>query len=117
MLFSRTHSNRLLSDAMPENALWLNADVARRYGLKSGDKVRLRNQDDVLSNPIAVKATQWIRPDCVYMVHGFGHTSRGLRHAFGKGASDSQLVTRYKTDPLMGGTAVNVNFVTLEPEI
>ncbi|MCP5544514.1 MAG: molybdopterin-dependent oxidoreductase [Akkermansiaceae bacterium] len=115
--FSRTHSNRLLSDAMPENALWLNADVARRYGLKSGDKVRLRNQDDVLSNPIAVKATQRIRPDCVYMVHGFGHTSRGLRHAFGKGASDSQLVTRYKTDPLMGGTAVNVNFVTLEPEI
>ena len=29
---------------------------------------------------------------------------------------DAQLVTRYETDPLMGGTGMNVNFVTLEPE-
>jgi hypothetical protein len=65
--------------------------------------------------PVAVKATERIRPDCVYLVHGFGHTARGLRHAFGKGASDAQLITRYKVDPLMGGTAMNVNFVTLEP--
>ena len=113
--FSRTHSNRLLSDLMSENCVWLNRTAATRLGLKSGDYVRLRNQDGVLSNRIAVKATQRIRPDCVYLVHGFGHTSRGLRHAFGKGASDAQLITRYKTDPLMGGTAMNLNFVTLEP--
>jgi Fe-S-cluster-containing dehydrogenase component len=37
-------------------------------------------------------------------------------HDYGKGASDSQLITRYATDPLMGGTATNVNFVTLEAE-
>jgi thiosulfate reductase/polysulfide reductase chain A len=113
--FSRTHSNRLLSDMMAENNVWVNATVARRLGLKSGDRVRLKNQDGVVSLPIAVKATERIRPDCVYVVHGFGHTSRGLRHAFGKGASDAQLITRYQTDPLMGGTAMNVNFVTLEP--
>jgi thiosulfate reductase/polysulfide reductase chain A len=113
--FSRTHTNRLLSDLMPENVVWVNRTAAARLGLKSGDFVRLRNQDGVLSNRIAVKATGRIRPDCVYMVHGFGHTARGLRHAFGKGASDAQLITRYKTDPLMGGTAMNVNFVTLEP--
>jgi len=52
----------------------------------------------------------------VYLVHGFGHTARGLRSAYGKGASDAQLITRYATDPLMGGTATNVNFVTLETE-
>jgi thiosulfate reductase/polysulfide reductase chain A len=113
--FSRTHSNRLLSDMMDTNAVWVNAAIARRLGLKSGDNVRLKNQDGVLSNRIAVKATERIRPDCVYLVHGFGHSSRGLRHAFGKGASDAQLITRYRTDPLMGGTAMNVNFVTLEP--
>jgi thiosulfate reductase / polysulfide reductase chain A len=48
------------------------------------------------------------------MVHGFGHTSRGLRSAYGLGASDAQLITRYATDPLMGGTGANVNFVTIE---
>jgi thiosulfate reductase/polysulfide reductase chain A len=113
--FSRTHTNRVLSDMMSENAVWVNAAAARRLGLKSGDRVRLRNQDGVLSHAVGVKATERIRPDCVYLVHGFGHTARGLRHAFGKGASDAQLITRYKVDPLMGGTAMNVNFVTLEP--
>ncbi|MHB8838440.1 MAG: molybdopterin-containing oxidoreductase family protein [Gemmatimonadaceae bacterium] len=114
--FSRTQSNRILSDMMDENEVWVNADVAQRLEIKSGDYVRLKNQDNVVSLPIRVKATQRIRPDCVYMVHGFGHTARGLKHAYGKGASDSQLITRYATDPLMGGTGMNVNFVTLEPE-
>ncbi len=114
--FSRTQSNRILSDMMAENEVWINEDVAQRLELKSGDYVRLKNQDNVVSLPIRVKATQRIRPDCVYMVHGFGHTARGLKHAFGKGASDSQLITRYATDPLMGGTGMNINFVTLEPE-
>lgn len=115
--FSRTQTNPLLHQMMDENALWLNAAVARRLELRSGDRVRLRNQDGVrTSSTIPVKATNRIRPDCVYMVHGFGHTAPGLRQALGKGASTSEMVTRYTVDPLMGGTAVNVNFVTLEKE-
>ncbi|MEZ5275751.1 MAG: molybdopterin-dependent oxidoreductase [Opitutaceae bacterium] len=114
--FSRTQSNPLLMEAMSENEVWLNARVAGRYGLKSGDRVRLRNQDGALSNPIRVKATRRIRPECVYMVHGFGHTSKGLRRAFGRGASDAGLTSTYRMDPLMGATAMNMNFVTLEKE-
>ncbi len=85
-------------------------------GLNSGDRVKLRNTDGVLSNAVKVKATERIRQDCVYMVHGFGHNARGMRKAFGKGASDAGLITRYKTDPLMGGTGMNINFVTIEVE-
>jgi thiosulfate reductase/polysulfide reductase chain A len=114
--FSRTQANPVLRQAMPENDLWLNADVAERYGLKAGDRVRLKNQDGVVSDPIAVRPTQAIRPDCVYMVHGFGHSTKMMKGAYRKGASDSQLITRYVTDPLMGGTGMNVNFVTLEQE-
>jgi len=99
-----------------ENEVWLNAAVARRYGLKSGDFIRLKNQDGVLSAPVRLKATERIRTDCVYMVHGFGHTARGFRQAARKGASDSELVTRYKVDPLLGSTGMSVNFVTLETE-
>jgi thiosulfate reductase/polysulfide reductase chain A len=73
-----------------------------------------QNQDGVVSNRIKIKVTERIRPDCVFMTHGFGHTSRMLKFAYGKGASDSQLITRYTTDPLMGGTGMNVNFVTFE---
>ena len=114
--FSRTQTNPLLSDLMSENAVWLNATEAARLGFKSGDYARLRNQDGVLSNRVIVKATERIRPECVHMVHGFGHTSRGLRGTVGKGASDAQLLTRYKTDSLMGGTGMHVNFVTIEAE-
>ena len=78
--------------------------------------MRLRNQDGVRSTPVRVRATEAIRGDCVYLVHGFGHTSKMLRRALGHGASDAQLVTRYEIDPLMGGTGMNVNFVTLEAE-
>jgi thiosulfate reductase/polysulfide reductase chain A len=114
--FGRTQTNPLLSELMNENEVWLNADVARRMGVASGAWVRLRNQDGMLSNRVRVNATERIRGDCVYMVHGFGHTSRGMHPRFKRGASDSGLITRYATDPLMGGNGMNVNFVTLEPE-
>jgi thiosulfate reductase/polysulfide reductase chain A len=114
--FSRTQSNPILRDAVPENEVWINARIGRRMGLASGDYVRLRNQDGVLSNRIRARVTEAIRADCVFMVHGFGHTSKGLRSAYGKGASDAQLITRYSVDPLMGGTGTNVNFVTIEQE-
>ena len=114
--FSKTQTNPLLSEMMRTNELWLNAAVARRYELKSGDWVRLRNEDGIVSNRIQVKATQRIRGDCVYMVHGFGHQARALRSAFGIGASDSNLITRYEKDALMGGDGMNVTFVSLELE-
>jgi len=114
--FGRTQSNPILHEMMPENEVWLNADMAARMGLTDGVYVRLRNQDGVVSNRVKLKATQRIRPDCVYMVHGFGHTAVRLRRAFGKGANDTQLVTQYRTDPLMGGTGMNVNFVAIEAE-
>jgi thiosulfate reductase / polysulfide reductase chain A len=114
--FGRTQTNRVLMDMMNENEIWVNKDIAMKFDLKSGDYVRLKNTDGTISNRIKVKATERIRTDCVYMVHGFGHNSKMLKGAYMKGASDSQLITKYKTDPLMGGTAMNVNFVTIVPE-
>ncbi len=118
--FGRTTNNRFVAEIMSENVVWLNADMAKMLPefagepLRQGEEVILINQDGVRSSPIKVKLTQRIRGDCVYMVHGFGHSAKGLRFARGRGASDSELVTRYKVDPLMGGTGMNVNFVRLE---
>jgi thiosulfate reductase/polysulfide reductase chain A len=112
--FSRTIGNPRLSQLMPENAVWVNSAEARRLGLATGDRVRLRNQDGVVSDPVVVQATERIRPECVYMVHGFGSTSKAWKLAYRKGASTAQLATRYKVDPLMGGTSIHSNFVTLD---
>jgi len=114
--FSRTQTNPILYDMMSENEIWINQDIAEKYGLKSGNYIRLKNEEGVISNKIKVKSTQRIRSDCVYMVHGFGHNSKMLKKTYGKGASDAQLLTKYKTDPLMGGTGMNMNFVTFVTE-
>ncbi|MFP4529084.1 MAG: molybdopterin-dependent oxidoreductase [Candidatus Kapaibacterium sp.] len=114
--FSRTQTNPILSDMMDENSIWININIARKYGLKDGDYIKLKNQDGVVSTPIRVKATERIRPDTFYMVHGFGHMSPILKKQFLVGASDARLITRYNVDPLMGGTGMNVNYVTIELE-
>ncbi len=114
--FSRTQTNPVLSDMMDENEVWVNAGVAKRYGLAGGEYVRLKNQDGVVSSPIRVRATERIRADCVYLVHGFGQRAKGIPAAHRKGANDARLITRYETDPLMGGSGMNVNFVSLELE-
>ena len=112
--FSRTTNNKLSLELFSENELWLNLDMARVLDIKDGAYVVLENQDGMKSNPIKVKVTQRIRQDCVYMVHGFGHEDPRLKRAYRRGASDSGLITRYKEDPVMGGTGMNVNFVSLE---
>ena len=112
--FGRTTNNRFLGEIMAENALWLNADVAKETGFAAGDRVVLVNQDDVRSGSIAVKPTQRIRRDCVYMVHGFGHDAPGLKFARGRGASDANLITTVAIDPAMGGTGMNTTFVRIE---
>lgn len=112
--FAKTQSNPLLNDLMSENEVWVNHDVAKRYGIKNGEKIKLKNTDGIISNSVKVKVTERIRTDCVYMVHGFGQKSKMMRSTFEKGASDTALITKYKTDPIMGGTGMNVNFVTFE---
>ena len=75
------------------------------------------NQDGARSGPIKIKATERIRPDAVFMVHGFGQQSPGLSLANGRGASDTKLQTRYKLDPISGGAGMRVNFVKLVKEV
>ncbi|MBL8340471.1 MAG: molybdopterin-dependent oxidoreductase [Rubrivivax sp.] len=114
--FSRTQTNPLLHDLMPDNELWVHASTAEQAGLKNRQFVKLKNQDGVLSNPLRVKVTQRIRPDTLYMVYGFGHANKALKRAYGKGASAAQLNTKYRTDPLMGATSIHGNFVTFVKE-
>ena len=116
--FGRTSNNRLLAETMDENAIWVNTEVARQWGLEHGERVHLQNQDGVISSTTApVRVTEGIRADCVYIVHGFGQNAKKLRHAHRRGINDAELITRYKVDPIMGGTGMNVNFVTfLRPD-
>ena len=112
--FSRTINNPNLSDLKEENKVWVNPKVARILDLKSNQEVWLENQDGVVSTfPIKVRITERIRWDSVYMLHGFGNNNKKLSRAFGKGASDTELITQVAIDPLMGGTGMRGNFVKI----
>jgi thiosulfate reductase/polysulfide reductase chain A len=111
--FSRTSNNQNLWDLMSENNVWVNPKVADLWGLKKDQKVWLKNQDGAVTTfPVAVRVTERIRWDSVYMVHGFGHSDKKLSRAFGRGASDEELITNIDVDPIMGGTGMRGNFVT-----
>ncbi len=111
--FSRTSNNPNLHDLMDTNSVWVNPKVAELWDLEKGQLVWLQNQDGVVSTfPIKVRITERIRWDSVYMVHGFGHNNKKLTRTYGKGASDSKLITNIMVDPMMGGTGMRGNFVT-----
>jgi len=115
--FSRTANNPNLTDLFNENVLWVNPKVAKEWSFKNGQPIWLENQDGILSKfPIKVRITERIRFDSVYMVHGFGHSDPKLSRAFGKGVSDSELITKVLVDPIMGGTGMRGNFVTFKLE-
>ncbi|TNF91878.1 MAG: nitrate reductase [Gammaproteobacteria bacterium] len=110
--FGRTTNNPLLFELMPENTVWVNPLAATENNLSNGGYVKLKNQDGVISNRIRVRITERIAPNAVFMVHGFGHTSRKLRLTQGVGADDASLMTNVKVDPISGGTGMRANFVS-----
>lgn len=112
--FSRTTNNAQSLEIYPENEVWLNRKMGKVLNLQDGVYVTLENQDAVVSNKIKVKLTEQIRQDCVFIVHGFGRFDERLTKGYQKGAADSLLISRYKTDPIQGGTGMNVNFVKLK---
>jgi thiosulfate reductase/polysulfide reductase chain A len=115
--FSRTANNANLTDLMHENTVWINPKVAKLWNIKNEQYIWLKNQDGIISDfPIKVRITERIRWDSVYMVHGFGHADKRLKRCYGKGASDTQLITKVLTDPIMGGTGMRGNFVTFLTE-
>jgi thiosulfate reductase / polysulfide reductase chain A len=115
--FSRTANNPNLTDLMDENKIWINPKVAKEWDLINNQKIWLENQDGIVSSfSIKVRVTERIRWDSIYMVHGFGHSNKKLTRAYGKGVSDSELITKVHIDPEMGGTGMRGNFVTFLTE-
>jgi len=84
-----TQNNQLLHKYSDEPRLWMNTKTAAQRGLEDGDWVEVTSPVGK-ANSILL-ATEAIRPDCVYLTPGYGHLSKGLKTAFGVGASDSAL--------------------------
>jgi len=110
--FSRTQNNIWLHHEMPENPLWINDLVAAKAGLKDGDRITMVNQDGVQSRTSTVlMVTPGIRPDTVYLAHGFGSMNPELTVGKDQGLDDQSLITRFGIDRETGATGMRTNFV------
>jgi thiosulfate reductase / polysulfide reductase chain A len=112
--FSRSSNNPITQELEHDNELWVHPSAGAQFDVKEGDYVYLENQDGKRSTfRIRVRLTERVRPDCCYMVHGWGSASKKLSRAHGAGINDNELITRIKIDPVMGATGMGLNDVIL----
>jgi len=112
----KTESNLWLNTIISEPHLWINETIGRSMGLKDGQEVTVENQDGFKSDRIKILMTPGMRPDAVYLPHGFGGNDRGLLNYTRRQVSDNHLISHYTIDPISGSTGLRVNFVRLVSE-
>ena len=90
-----TSNNPLQNELAPENELWINTAQAAKLGIKDGDMVELSAGNPAVENApaqrIRAKLIDYIHPEAVFMLHGFGDTVPVRSRSYGKGASDIRL--------------------------
>lgn len=105
---ANTTSNPWLFDFAPENRVWLNPVAAGRAGIAEGDLVEVASRVGALR--LRARVTQEIRPDCVFMLHGFGKRSPWLKRAYHRGGADAAILEA-AWDKVSGNAAMHETFV------
>jgi len=109
--FGRTQNNPILADLEGTNELWMSPAAATALGLQDGQAVMVANDRGDETGPLPLKVTERMPELSVYMVHGFGHRSRGLSCADGRGGDDAAVIDTYAVDPISGSTGMRTQFV------
>ena len=85
-----TVNNPMLFEQMPENVLWIHKGAAARMKIADGETVRVSQNG--YSETIKAKVTEFIHPEAVFVIHGFGHTLPVESRAFGRGLADNKFM-------------------------
>jgi thiosulfate reductase/polysulfide reductase chain A len=107
-----THANQTnnpwLNEFYPVNDLWINPQSARALSIETGDLLEVTSS----AGTVKIKAlvTDEIRPDCVFMLHGYGKKAKWQKLAFDVGASDA-VVLETAWDEVSGNAAFHETFV------
>jgi thiosulfate reductase/polysulfide reductase chain A len=123
LLFAKTGSlaqgqslnNPLLKEAAPEQVLWIHPDRAKPLGISDGDTVEVSGGGKYSGN-IKAKVTDWIHPEAVFMLHGYGATVPLATRALGLGVADQRLQhgKLYEFDQAGGGNALTETIVRIK---
>ncbi len=111
---AQSTNNPLLHELMPENALWINTEVAQALGINDGDTIKVTS--DGAEAVGKAKVTDFIHPEAAFMVHGFGRTVPLQTRAYKKGMADQRLMKGMLTayDPAGGGNTLTETVITVK---
>lgn len=107
---SANQNNRWLNALHPENDVWINPDVARKKGIQDGEYVTVRSR--VGEQRLKAYVTPRIRPDTVFISHGFGTNSAGQTTLYGKGGAD-QVLMESQADVITNNQALHETWVEI----
>jgi len=108
-------NNPLLKEIAPEQMLWIHPSRAKPLGIADGDEVEISGGGSYHAF-IKAKVTQWIHPEAVFMLHGYGATVPLATRACGLGVADQRLQhgKLYDYDQAGGGNNMTETIVTIK---
>ena len=86
----QTTNNPIISELMGTNCLWINTEKAKELGIKDGQMVTISNGG--VTGQIRAKVTDYIHPEAVFMLHGYGRTIPFQTRAYKKGLADQAFM-------------------------
>ncbi len=111
----QTTNNPIISELMGTNCLWINKEAAERLGISDGQEVELVNNG--ISGKITARLTDFIHPEAVFMLHGYGRTIPFQTRAYKKGLADQAFMKGLLKvwDKAGGSIALCESFVKVMP--
>jgi thiosulfate reductase/polysulfide reductase chain A len=101
---SGTTNNLMLRDLIPTNYIWINNQVCDKMGIAFGDTVEVKSNIGKIT--IMAYPTNKIAPNQIFMLHGFGGSSKEMEMAYGNGANDALLIED-KIEPVYGAAVMH----------
>jgi thiosulfate reductase/polysulfide reductase chain A len=105
-------NNALLNELQAENTLWINTQEAKKLGVKTGDLLEVSGKGSVQT--VRASVTDFIHPEAVYTLHGFGREIPFQTRSYKKGMRDNALMGGLLTVAIGGNCPITDCFVQVQ---
>jgi thiosulfate reductase/polysulfide reductase chain A len=103
-----TMNNPLLSELMPTNSVTIHTKQAKKMGIKEGDLVEIASADHSYCATVPAHISDYIHPEAVFTIHGFGRDIPRQTRSFMAGVADQKLMVGKLDDWDQAGGGVNL---------
>lgn len=103
-----TINNPLLNELLSQNSLWINDKSAAKLGITHGDLVDVVSEDESYSRTVHANVVDYLHPEAVFTLHGFGKEIPLQTRSFHLGVSDQKLMRNKLADWDKAGGAISL---------